>query len=153
MGSIDIFKPLSTVLSRAINKSQQHQDKNSRKCRESNPGLLGEKQVCYLCAIFLHLEHSRRDSFQLRVGQSLQETRKCIKAVIIFHLNSAVIRSRSPNYLWPSSRFLSFDGEPNIWDPSDCMSENFFVYPNYKQEVGEFRLFFFHLDCNWSLSS
>ena len=45
MGSIDIIKPLSTVLSSAINKSQQHQEKNSWEDQESNPGLLGEKQV------------------------------------------------------------------------------------------------------------
>ena len=46
MGSIDIIEPLCTILSSAINKSQQHQEKNSWKRRESNPGLLVEKQVC-----------------------------------------------------------------------------------------------------------
>ena len=35
MGSIHIIKTLSTVLSNAINKSQQHQEKNSWECRES----------------------------------------------------------------------------------------------------------------------
>ena len=50
MGSIDIMKPLFTVLSSAVNKSQQHQEENSWKHRESNPGLLGEKHVYYLCA-------------------------------------------------------------------------------------------------------
>ena len=39
MGSIDIIKPLSTVLSSAANKSQQ--------CRESNPGSLGAKRERY----------------------------------------------------------------------------------------------------------
>ena len=43
--------PLSTVLSSAINKSQQHEEKNYWERRESNLMLLGEKQVCYLCAI------------------------------------------------------------------------------------------------------
>ena len=47
MDSIDIIKLLSTVLSSADNKSQQNQDKNNRECPESNPGLVGEKQVCY----------------------------------------------------------------------------------------------------------
>ena len=51
MGSIDIIKPMSSVLSSALGKSQQHQEKNSWECRESNLGLLGEKQVCYLCAM------------------------------------------------------------------------------------------------------
>ena len=51
MGTIDIIKRLSTLISSAVNKSQQHQDKNSWECRESNPGLLGEKQVCHLCAM------------------------------------------------------------------------------------------------------
>ena len=51
MGLIDIIKPLSTLLSSAVNKSQQHQEKNSREHRESNPRLLGEKQVCYPCAM------------------------------------------------------------------------------------------------------
>ena len=32
-------------------RSQQHQEKYSWKHHESNPGLLSEKQVCYLCAI------------------------------------------------------------------------------------------------------
>ena len=48
MGSIYITKPLSTVLSSAINKYQEHQEKYSLECQESNLGLLGEKQVCYL---------------------------------------------------------------------------------------------------------
>ena len=51
MDWIDIIKPLSTVLSSSINKSQQHQEKNCWECRELNPGLLGEKQVCYLRAM------------------------------------------------------------------------------------------------------
>ena len=51
MGSIDIIKPLSNVLSSAINKSHEHQEKNTLECRELNLGLLGEKQVCYLCAM------------------------------------------------------------------------------------------------------
>ena len=51
MGTIDIVRPLSTDLSVAVNKSQQHREKNSWERRESNPGLLGEKQVCYLCAM------------------------------------------------------------------------------------------------------
>ena len=46
MGSIDIIKPLSTVLSSADNKSQQYQEKNSWECYETNPGLAGVKQVC-----------------------------------------------------------------------------------------------------------
>ena len=51
MGLIDIIKPLSTVLSGAVNKSQQHQEKKSWEHRESNRGQLGKKQVCYLCAM------------------------------------------------------------------------------------------------------
>ena len=39
MGSIDMIKPLSTVLRSAVNKSQQHQEKNSWERRVSNPGL------------------------------------------------------------------------------------------------------------------
>ena len=42
---------MSTVLSSAIHKSRQHHEKNSRERPESNPGLLGEKQVCYLRSI------------------------------------------------------------------------------------------------------
>ena len=44
MGLIDIIKPLSTVLSSAFNKPQQHQEKNSWERQESNPGLPGGKQ-------------------------------------------------------------------------------------------------------------
>ena len=51
MGSIDIIKPLSTILSRDVNKAQQHQDKNSWERQESSMGLLDEKQECYLCAM------------------------------------------------------------------------------------------------------
>ena len=49
MGLIDIIMPRFTPLSSAINKFQQHQEKHSWERSESNLGLLGEKQVCYLC--------------------------------------------------------------------------------------------------------
>ena len=50
MGLINIIKPLSTVLSNAINKYRQDQDKNYWERQELNPGfVLGEKQVCYHC--------------------------------------------------------------------------------------------------------
>ena len=42
---------LSAVLSGAVNKSQQLQEKNSRECWELNPGLLSKKQICYFCAM------------------------------------------------------------------------------------------------------
>ena len=52
MGSVDIIKPvLLTVLSSDVIKSQQHQKKNSWERWESNQGLLGEKQECYICAM------------------------------------------------------------------------------------------------------
>ena len=51
MGSIDIFKALPTLLSSVVNKSEQHQEKNCGECQESNRRLLGEKQICYLCAM------------------------------------------------------------------------------------------------------
>ena len=38
-------------LSSAVNKPQQYQEKILWECQESNLGLLGEKQVCYLCAM------------------------------------------------------------------------------------------------------
>ena len=47
MGLIDIIKPLSSVLSSAVNKSQQHQEKKSWESLELNRGLLGEEQICY----------------------------------------------------------------------------------------------------------
>ena len=40
--SIDIIKPLSTVLNSTVNLSPQHQGKNSCECWESKPGLPGE---------------------------------------------------------------------------------------------------------------
>ena len=51
MDSIDIIKPLFTVPSSAVNKSQLYQEKNSCECQESNQGLLDENQVCFLCAL------------------------------------------------------------------------------------------------------
>ena len=51
MGSIDNIKRLSSVLRSAINKFQQQQEKNSNERQELNPGLLSEKQACYLCAM------------------------------------------------------------------------------------------------------
>ena len=48
MGLADIIKPMSTVLSSGVKKSQQHLDKDSCERRELNPGLLGEKQICYM---------------------------------------------------------------------------------------------------------
>ena len=51
MGSIVIIKSPYTVLCSAVNISQQHQETNSWECRVSNQGLLGEEQICYLCAM------------------------------------------------------------------------------------------------------
>ena len=51
MGLIDIINPLSTVLSSAINKSPEDQEKHYWESQELNPGQLGEKQVCYHCAM------------------------------------------------------------------------------------------------------
>ena len=53
MGTIVIIKTLSTALSSVVKKSQ-YQEKNSWEHRESNPGMLGQKQVRYLCAMQLH---------------------------------------------------------------------------------------------------
>ena len=56
MGLMDFFKLLSSVLSSAANKFQQHQEKHSWDCLEQNLGLLGERQECYLFAMQpLHL--------------------------------------------------------------------------------------------------
>ena len=51
MGLTVFIKPLSTVLSSAVYKFQHREGKNYWECRESNLGLLGEKLVCYLCAM------------------------------------------------------------------------------------------------------
>ena len=55
MGSIDIIKPLSTVLSSTVNKCQLHQEKNLWECRESNPGcwVRGSSMVplCYAASL------------------------------------------------------------------------------------------------------
>ena len=66
---MDIFKPLSIVLSSAINKSLQHQEENSWERQESNLGLLGEKKVCYLCAM-----QSPQDSLFCISVQSMSAT-------------------------------------------------------------------------------
>ena len=59
MSLIDIIKPLSTILSSAVTKSQQHQMKNSWDGRESNRGPLGSKQeghpLCYAAPFVQHL--------------------------------------------------------------------------------------------------
>ena len=47
MGSINIFKLLSTVLSSAVIKSQQLREKNSSECQELTPGSLVAKQDFY----------------------------------------------------------------------------------------------------------
>ena len=51
MGLIEIITSLCTVLGSATNKFQQYLEKNCRECRETNPELLGEKQVSYLYAM------------------------------------------------------------------------------------------------------
>ena len=48
MGFIGFIKSLSNVLSSDVDKPQEHQEKDFWKCQESNPGLLGEKQLCFL---------------------------------------------------------------------------------------------------------
>ena len=44
MGSIDVIKPQTNVLSIAVNKSQPHPETNSRECRELNPWPLDAKR-------------------------------------------------------------------------------------------------------------
>ena len=51
MGSIDTIRPLPTVLSSAINKSQQHQVKNSWELQELNLGLLVHSENGMQCAM------------------------------------------------------------------------------------------------------
>ena len=48
---INFRENMSTVASSAANRTQKHQEKNSWHRRELNPRLLGEKQVCHLCAM------------------------------------------------------------------------------------------------------
>ena len=60
MASIYIVKPLSSVQSNVVIKSQQHQQKNSWERRELNPRLLGEKQLCDLCAMPLPVQQPIR---------------------------------------------------------------------------------------------
>ena len=48
MGLINIFKPLSTPLLPAPAINLGNMEINFRERQESNPGLLGEKQECYL---------------------------------------------------------------------------------------------------------
>ena len=65
MDSIYIIKPLSSALQAVLSStSQQDHEKISWERRESKPGLLGEKQVCYLCAMQLH------DTFRMFIAQS-----------------------------------------------------------------------------------
>ena len=80
MGLIGIIEPLSTVLSSAVIKYQQHREKNSWERRESNSGLLGEKQERYLCAMQppppspRHLAYLRsKPKFWTRIIPSLSE--------------------------------------------------------------------------------
>ena len=79
MSSIDIIKPLSTVLSSVIDKSQQHQEKNSQESQELNPGPLGAKQehhpLCYKVTLIVsayadrinlpRLDNNRSTSFRV----------------------------------------------------------------------------------------
>ena len=53
MGLVNIFKPLSTFLLPPLLINLSKIEINYRVCRESNRGLLGEKQECYLGAIQL----------------------------------------------------------------------------------------------------
>ena len=55
VGSIDIIKPVATVLSSTVYESYKKQDMNSWECGATNLGLLGEKQGCYHCAMQLQL--------------------------------------------------------------------------------------------------
>ena len=48
---LEVIQPLFTVLSSGDNKSDETSEKNSWERRELNPGLLSNKQRCYLRAI------------------------------------------------------------------------------------------------------
>ena len=60
MGLSAIIKPLSAALSSSVNKSQQDHEKSSWECQESNPGLLGESQSSYLCALITLWRHHNK---------------------------------------------------------------------------------------------
>ena len=51
MASIDIIKSLSTVLSSAVNKPQQHKEKNLRNPENVTWGCWVRSKLCYLRAI------------------------------------------------------------------------------------------------------
>ena len=92
MGSIDIFNPLSTVLSSAFNNSQQHQEINSCECRESNMGPLGATRehhpLCY--AVLLRqclIDPDCSLSVNLFIKKAFMKSRNHFGTPMPLHLN------------------------------------------------------------------
>ena len=124
MGSIDIIKALSTVLSCAVNMSQQHREKISCECRESNLGLLGEKQVCYLCAMpppgtavaysalisRLKISWDRQCCYSKSNKVSNLAIMKEQGKLVIFHYAAIIFTTPKLNYcIYPIIRFNGWD--------------------------------------------
>ena len=78
MSLIDIIKPLSTVLSSVVNKSQQHQEKIYWESRELNPGLLGEKQYA-TSLLFQSPREITLVSFDQPPGESCSSSASSVK--------------------------------------------------------------------------
>ena len=72
MGLMDIIKPLSTVQSSGVQRSQQNEEK--REHRESNPGLLSEKQECHFCAMQTPLVSNLEIVYQYHLMQAFRPT-------------------------------------------------------------------------------
>ena len=78
MGLFDILKPLCSVRSIAVNKSQQHKEKNYWECRESNLGLpVVKREHCPSCyavpfsaSLFVSLNGSAGDTDLDRLAYS-----------------------------------------------------------------------------------
>ena len=98
MGLIDIIKPLSTVLSSAVNKSQQHQKKNSLERQGLNLGLQGAKQEsspkCYVAQWTKRFVWIRgRRSFNQRFVENMPQTKSSSLSNVLRGL-SVVTKSR-----------------------------------------------------------
>ena len=68
--------PLSTVLNSAINKSQQHHEKNYWEHRELNPEPLDENQDCNLCAVQPHVLIKPFCAYNFEAKNQLTEPKK-----------------------------------------------------------------------------
>ena len=124
MRLIDIIKPLSTVLSSVVSKSELHVEKNSSKRQELSLGLLFAKHECYpLCyaASPIQIKIFHKNTLDKRMTYSF-----LIRGTEWFIIFRGAVGGTKADALLAASTVLTFDITTQIWKKEGNNKKTFF---------------------------